>query len=99
MHIDIVNSNSEIKLWKFQWRYSRIPEVLSKSFWSLIDAELSPLFTDANCTLILLLVAEKSNFEIFNVRHSRIPEVLSKKVFEAWLMQNLVLYSLAQTAH
>ena len=37
-----------------------------KSFWSLIDAELSPLFTGANCALILLIVAEKLNFEIFN---------------------------------
>ena len=37
-----------------------------KSCCSLIDAEFSPLFTGANCALILLIVMEKSNFEIFN---------------------------------
>ena len=66
LRINIVNNSGEIKLWKFQWRHSRIPEVLSKSFWSLIDAEFSPLFTCAKSALILLIVAEKSNFEIFN---------------------------------
>ena len=30
LRINIAYSNGEIKLWKFQWRHSRIPEVLSK---------------------------------------------------------------------
>ena len=37
-----------------------------KSSWSLIDAEMIPLFTGANCALILLTVAEISDIEIFN---------------------------------
>ena len=31
----------------------------------MIDAEFSPLFTGANCALILLIVMEKLNFENF----------------------------------
>ena len=48
---------------KFQWRHSRIPEVLSKKF---LKPDIIPLFTGENCALILLIVAEISDIEIFN---------------------------------
>ena len=65
LRINIVNSSGEIKLWKFKWRHSGIPEVLSKSCWILIDAKFSPLFTGANCALILLIVAENQTLNFF----------------------------------
>ena len=69
-----------------------------KSFWRLIDAEFSPSFTGTNCAFILLIEAEKSNFEILMTSFAHTGSTF-EKVVEAWLMQNLVLYSLAQTAH
>ena len=55
--LNFENFNDVIRAY---WKYFR------KSCWSLIDAEFSPLFTRANCALILLIVAEKSNFKMFN---------------------------------
>ena len=49
LRIIIAYSSGEIKLWKFQWRHSRIPEVVSKKFLGIKYAEFSPLFTGANC--------------------------------------------------
>ena len=80
--LNIAYSSGEIKLWKFQWRHSRIPEVLSKSFCSMIYAEFSPLFTGANCINIINSSGEIKLWK-FQWRHLRIPEVLSKKLFNS----------------
>ena len=64
LRINIAYSSGEIKLWKFQWRHSCIPEVLSKSCSSMKYAELSPLFTGINCAYILLIAVEKLNFDL-----------------------------------
>ena len=50
----------------FSYVFCAYRKYFRKSCWSLIDAELSPLFTGAYCALILLIVTEKSDFEIFN---------------------------------
>ena len=71
---------------------------IRRNCWSLIDAEFSPLFTGANCTLILLIIAEKSNFEILMTSFAHTGSTLEKVVFKrnVW---NFIQYFLAQTAH
>ena len=98
LRINIAYSSGEIKLWTFQWRHSRIPEILSKKLFKPNWCKFSPLFIGANCALILLIVAEKSNFEIFNAAIRAYRKYFRKFVC-TWNMQNKVLYSLAQTAH
>ena len=66
LRINIAYSSVEIKLWNFNDVIRAYRKYFRKSCWNLIDAEFSPLFTGANCALILLTVVEKSNFEIFN---------------------------------
>ena len=91
-------SSGEIKLWKIQWRHSRIPEVLSKICCSMKYEEFSPLFICANCAYILRIAAEKLNFENFNDVICAYGKYF-RKSFLALNMQNLILYSLAPTAH
>ena len=68
LRIYIAYSSGEIKLCKFQWRHSRIPEVhvLLKKLFGMIYAEFNSLFTGAYWAYILLIAAEKFNFEHFN---------------------------------
>ena len=96
--INIAYSSGEIKLWKFQWRHSCTPEVLSKICCSMKYEEFSPLFICANCAYILSIAAEKLNFENFNDVICAYGKYF-RKSFWALNMQNLILYSLAPTAH
>ena len=66
LRIYIAYSSGEIKLWKFQWRHSRIPEVLLKKMFGMIYVEFNSLFTGAYWPYILLIAAEKLIFEHFN---------------------------------
>ena len=78
--------------------FAHTGSTFEKKLLGMIDAELSPLFTGANCVYILLIAAEKLNFENFddvicaNRKYFR-------KSFWALIMQNLILYSLAPIAH
>ena len=65
LRINIAYSSVEINFENFNDVIRAYRKYFLKSCSSQIDAEFSPLFTGANCALILLIVAEKSNFEIF----------------------------------
>ena len=146
LRINIAYSSGEIKLWKYQWRHSRIPKVLSKKLFqheicrikssihwnklciytayssgklnfekfndvihayrkffqkiccSMKYEEFSLLFICANCAYILRIAAEKLNFENFNDVICAYGKYF-RKSFWALNMQNLILNSLAPTAH
>ena len=87
LRINIAYSSGEIKLWNLYWRHSHIPEVLSKSCLSMKYAELSPLFTGTNSAYILLIAAEKLNFENFNDVIRAYRKYFWKNCWR-WYMQN-----------
>ena len=89
LRINIAYSSKEIKLFNDVIRAYR--KFFRESCWSLIDAEFSPLFTGVNCALILLIVAEKSNFEIIMTSFAHTGSTFEKIVFKRYVW-NLILY-------
>ena len=69
-----------------------------EKFLGMKYAEFNLLFTGANCAYILLIAAEKLNFENINDAIHAYRKYF-RNVVCAWNMQNLVLYLLVQTAH
>ena len=71
LRINIAYSSGDIRHWNFNDVIRAYRKYFRKSSWSLIDACIISLFTGENCALILLIVAEISDIEIFNdVIHS-----------------------------
>ena len=97
LRIYIAYSNGEIRVWKFQWRHSRIPEVLSKSCstWYMHNWILYSLAQTAQ----MYCLKQRRNWSL-NISMTSFAHTGStfEKVVAAWYMQNLVSYSLAQTA-
>ena len=82
LRIFIAYSSGEIKLWKFQWRHSRLPEVLSKK---LLKCEICRIKSSTHWRKLRINIVNSSG-EIklwkFKSNHSRIPEVISKKLLQ-----------------
>ena len=57
LRINIAYSSVEIKLWKFQWRHLRIPEVLSKK---LSSNEMCGIWFCTSCHKLLIDIINSS---------------------------------------
>ena len=94
LRINIANSSGEMKLWKCQWRHSRIPEVFSKKLLQPVKCRIKSSFHWQK----LRINTVNSSGENFN-EIIRAYRKYFRKVVAAWYKQYLLLYSLAQTSH